>query len=410
MYIEYITILVILQEYILLTQTQNNLMGGKIMVTKNKNKKSSAFFIVALFMVVFTALAVSTSAQIDTTRPTILSVSPANNEQDNLQTTKVIITFSEDMNSSTVNAQTFSVMQRSTPEFGGIRSLPINGIVSYSDRTATFVPNTVLSPNQRFGNVFTVTVTSGAKDLAGNSLARDYMWSFTTGGDRFNTGASTSQLDQSSTPVATPPAVSTPIAQQNPVAPVTSTPAITTSAFPWVWILGGLLLLLVLGLIFGLAIKPARQEKSASHKNIITQPNPFGDVHPVVDIEGIGPVYKKELNKMGITNTQQLWKANAVNVVRQTGAPLTAVQSWQHMAELASVKGIGPQYAELLDRSGIHTIAQLKNSDPNKLLRLVRKKQDSLKINIQGSSPGHATVENWIDEARDHKFTEEVTA
>ena len=76
------------------------------------------------------------------------------------------------------------------------------------------------------------------------------------------------------------------------------------------------------------------------------------------------------------------------------------------MAELACVKDIGPQYAELLERSGIHSVDQLKNSDPNEVLRLVRKKQDSLQLNIQGNSPGHATVENWVEQARDHKFSE----
>ena len=49
---------------------------------------------------------------------------------------------------------------------------------------------------------------------------------------------------------------------------------------------------------------------------------------------------------------------------------------------------------------------QLKNADPNQVLKLVRKKHDSLKINIQGNSPGHATVEHWIEEARDHPMRE----
>jgi predicted flap endonuclease-1-like 5' DNA nuclease len=75
------------------------------------------------------------------------------------------------------------------------------------------------------------------------------------------------------------------------------------------------------------------------------------------------------------------------------------------MAELASVKDIGPQYAELLERSGVHTINQLKNYDTTELLNIVRAKENSLKINIQGNTPGPALVENWIAEARDHTFT-----
>jgi Domain of unknown function (DUF4332) len=115
--------------------------------------------------------------------------------------------------------------------------------------------------------------------------------------------------------------------------------------------------------------------------------------------------YNKGLVAMGIKNTRQLWEADSSKVARHTGAPLSIVKSWQHMAELSSVKDIGPQYAELLERSGVHSIEQLKGYDPDKLLKRVRKKQESLKVNILGNSPGQATVENWIEGARDHKFS-----
>ena len=139
--------------------------------------------------------------------------------------------------------------------------------------------------------------------------------------------------------------------------------------------------------------------------------NPWGGVNgkknilPVIDIEGIGSEYNKGLDAMGIQNTDQLWKASAGKVSRKTGASVTSVKSWQHMSELSSIKDIGPQYAELLERSGVHTIEQLKKFTPNNLLKLVREKQDSLKLRIQGNFPGHAMVEHWIDEARNHKFS-----
>jgi hypothetical protein len=43
--------------------------------------------------------------------------------------------------------------------------------------TVTFTPAGGLTPN----TVYTATITTGAKDLAGNTLAADYSWSFTTG-------------------------------------------------------------------------------------------------------------------------------------------------------------------------------------------------------------------------------------
>ncbi|MFA5300944.1 MAG: Ig-like domain-containing protein, partial [Lutibacter sp.] len=50
------------------------------------------------------------------------------------------------------------------------------GTVSYSGTTATFNPTNDLTG----GLVYTATVTTGAKDLAGNAIATSKMWSFTT--------------------------------------------------------------------------------------------------------------------------------------------------------------------------------------------------------------------------------------
>jgi len=86
-------------------------------------------------------------------------------------------TFSEAMDPSTISASTFTLMQ-------GITS--VSGTVSYVGVTATFAPSSGLIP----GAAYTATVTSGAKDLAGNALAGNYIWSFTAGSST-NTSAPT---------------------------------------------------------------------------------------------------------------------------------------------------------------------------------------------------------------------------
>lgn len=395
--------------------------------TSNKNERMTAskmatFLIAGIIMVVFTAiLATSAYSLTDTTRPTIISVSPTNNEQDIATHDKLTVQFSEPMDASTINEDTFILEQRTTPPPGSAssdyRSRRIEGTVTYSGLIATFRPKNPnpslptynpLQPSQEFGNVFTVTLTGGIQDLTGNSLARNYVWSFTTGGDAFNTGTTTSQSNQSAIAI-TGSAVVPPV---QPVQPVAQSSGVTapaaTSWFLSAWFIGGLLMLIAIALVLSIAMKPARQ------KNVRTtiNPNPSGFVHPVADIEGIGPEYSKRLQAMGIRTTAQLWNANAAKVALGLGVSQNTVKSWQSMAELASVKDIGPQYAELLERSGIHSIEQLKNYDPDELLMLVREKQDSLKVNIQGNSPGYATVEHWIAEAQDHKFgaTEGINA
>jgi hypothetical protein len=52
----------------------------------------------------------------------------------------------------------------------------VSGAVSYAGLTATFDPASNLASN----TVYTATITTGAKDLAGNALASNFVWSFTT--------------------------------------------------------------------------------------------------------------------------------------------------------------------------------------------------------------------------------------
>ena len=76
--------------------------------------------------------------------------------------------FSEAMDPLTITTATFTLMQGATP---------VTGTVSYAGVTATFNPTGALAPS----TTYTATITTGAKDLAGNALAADFVWSFTTG-------------------------------------------------------------------------------------------------------------------------------------------------------------------------------------------------------------------------------------
>jgi hypothetical protein len=103
----------------------------------------------------------------DVTAPTVSSVVPANNAVSVLTGAKATATFSEPMNPSTINATTFSLKQGTTV---------VPGTVSYTGTTATFTPGAPLTGNL----VYTGTITIGAKDMAGNALAAQYVWSFKT--------------------------------------------------------------------------------------------------------------------------------------------------------------------------------------------------------------------------------------
>ncbi len=116
----------------------------------------------------------------DTTRPTVVLTVPAAGAVNVANNTKISATFSEDMAAATISGSSFSVTNTS---LGTV----VLGTVSYSAsaRAATFTPSTpaTLANNSQF----TATITTAATDLAGNALAGNFVWSFTTGGSADNT-------------------------------------------------------------------------------------------------------------------------------------------------------------------------------------------------------------------------------
>jgi hypothetical protein len=102
--------------------------------------------------------------------PTVISVAPPNLATGVCPSTVVTATFSEAMKASTINSTTFTL--------AGPGTTPVAGVVTYvvSSDVATFTPNSPLALN----TLYTATITTGAENLAGNPLATDFVWSFTT--------------------------------------------------------------------------------------------------------------------------------------------------------------------------------------------------------------------------------------
>jgi hypothetical protein len=104
----------------------------------------------------------------DITAPTVSSTVPVDAATGVALSGKLTAAFSEAMDPLTINTASFTLKQGVTP---------IAGTVSYTGVTATFSPASNLAPL----TVYTATITTAAKDLAGNALAANFVWSFTTG-------------------------------------------------------------------------------------------------------------------------------------------------------------------------------------------------------------------------------------
>jgi len=129
-------------------------------------ESAAGVFLASNFVFTFT-----TSASSAATEPTLISTNPAAGAAGVATNQKITATFSEQMDSTTITGSTFTLT--------GPGLTPIAGTVTYSTigATATFAPSSALAA----GTLFTATITTGAKDLAGNALLVDFTWTFTTG-------------------------------------------------------------------------------------------------------------------------------------------------------------------------------------------------------------------------------------
>jgi hypothetical protein len=103
-----------------------------------------------------------------TLSPTVISTDPANNATSVVLNKTITVSFDQAMDPLTLTATTFTINQGATP---------VTGTVSYTGTTASFKPSTALASN----TIYTGTITTGAKNVAGTTMANNYVWTFTTG-------------------------------------------------------------------------------------------------------------------------------------------------------------------------------------------------------------------------------------
>lgn len=94
--------------------------------------------------------------------------------------------------------------------------------------------------------------------------------------------------------------------------------------------------------------------------------------YKIIDIEGVGEVYAKKLIEAGIETPAQLLEKCAAPAGRkalaeETGISGTLILKWTNHADLFRIKGVGPQFSELLEAAGVDTVKELRNRVPANL-------------------------------------------
>jgi predicted flap endonuclease-1-like 5' DNA nuclease len=133
------------------------------------------------------------------------------------------------------------------------------------------------------------------------------------------------------------------------------------------------------------------------------------EVNKLIDVEGIGPVYAEKLKSAGAETTKDLLKLAKTPAMRKklaeaAGIAETLILKWANHADLMRIKGIGGEYAELLEKIGVDTVKELAKRNLDNLHEAVEKFDLTISPIIR-RKPGKDEIHAWIRQAKRLKPT-----
>lgn len=121
-------------------------------------------------------------------------------------------------------------------------------------------------------------------------------------------------------------------------------------------------------------------------------------------IQGIGEVYAEKLRTADIQTVADLLDraktpAGRTELSETTGFSTDTIRDWANMADLMRINGVGGQYAELLEKSGVDTIKELRNRNAENLVG--KMEAVNTEKNLVNRTPSLDEVTKWIEEANE---------
>jgi len=125
--------------------------------------------------------------------------------------------------------------------------------------------------------------------------------------------------------------------------------------------------------------------------------------YKIIDIQGIGPVYAEKLLAIGIETVDALLAKGKDAKGRKaleeaTGIRGDLILTWVNHADLFRVKGVGPQFAELLEAAGVDTVKELRNRNAANLAAKMLEVNEEK--HLCKRTPVEKEIQKYIDGAK----------
>ena len=121
-------------------------------------------------------------------------------------------------------------------------------------------------------------------------------------------------------------------------------------------------------------------------------------------IQGIGEAYAEKLRAADIQTVTDLLErtktpSGRTELSEVTGFSTDTIRDWANMADLMRINGVGGQYAELLEKSGVDTVKELRNRNAENLVE--KMEAINTEKNLVNRTPSLDEVIKWIEEANE---------
>lgn len=124
--------------------------------------------------------------------------------------------------------------------------------------------------------------------------------------------------------------------------------------------------------------------------------------YKIIEIEGVGEAYAEKLKEAGIKTVEDLLGRCATakgrkDVSESTGISPKLILKWTNHADLFRISGVGPQFAELLEASGVDTVKEFRHRKAENLAEKMSEVNERMKLTKR--VPSVAELQKMIDEA-----------